>query len=310
MRIACLLVLLLLRFPLFPWGFYAHKTIHLHAILALPEPLFSFYRQHAKQLVQWASLADQRRYIIQEEGSRHYIDLDRYEKSLPIDSLPYLYDSAVAIYGKDSLQKHGILPWQVQRVYYALSAAFAENNTERILKLSADLGHYISDAHVPLHTCSNYNGQLSNQKGIHALWESRLPEIYVPGYSFFLRPLECIDQPLLRIWQIIQESHAAVDSVLQLDQALKANEERPYAFEQRNGRSTEVVSPKYCAAYHKSLAGMVERRMRASIHSTASFWHSAWLIAGSPALSMDSLPLDQHPKKMKWVPTLGRDHLH
>jgi hypothetical protein len=38
------------------------------------------------------------------------------------------------------------------------------------------LGHYIGDAHVPLHTTSNYNGQKTNQHGIHGLWESRIPE--------------------------------------------------------------------------------------------------------------------------------------
>ena len=35
---------------------------------------------------------------------------------------------------------------------------------EKILKYSAELGHYIGDAHVPLHTTENYNGQLTNRK--------------------------------------------------------------------------------------------------------------------------------------------------
>ena len=41
-----------------------------------------------------------------------------------------------------------------------------------VLRTAADLGHYLADAHVPLHTTGNYNGQRTNQTGIHALWET------------------------------------------------------------------------------------------------------------------------------------------
>jgi hypothetical protein len=54
-----------------------------------------------------------------------------------------------------------------------LTRAFKEHDRERILRYSADLGHYIGDAHVPLHCTRNYNGQLSGQHGIHGFWESR-----------------------------------------------------------------------------------------------------------------------------------------
>ena len=32
------------------------------------------------------------------------------------------------------------------------------------MKYSAEIGHYIADAHVPLHANSNHNGQFTNQK--------------------------------------------------------------------------------------------------------------------------------------------------
>jgi hypothetical protein len=35
-----------------------------------------------------------------------------------------------------------------------------------ILFIAADLGHYIADAHMPLHTSDNHDGQLTDQKGI------------------------------------------------------------------------------------------------------------------------------------------------
>ena len=47
---------------------------------------------------------------------------------------------------------------------YKLTNAFKEKDLIRILKFSAEIGHYISDAHVPLHATENYNGQFTNQK--------------------------------------------------------------------------------------------------------------------------------------------------
>jgi hypothetical protein len=58
-----------------------------------------------------------------------------------------------------------------------LTNAFKEKSVAKILKLSAELGHYIADSHVPLHASSNHDGQSTNQKGIHGFWESRVPEL-------------------------------------------------------------------------------------------------------------------------------------
>lgn len=45
-----------------------------------------------------------------------------------------------------------------------LTKAFKDKNRAEILFLAADLGHYIGDAHMPLHTSANHDGQLSDQK--------------------------------------------------------------------------------------------------------------------------------------------------
>ena len=46
------------------------------------------------------------------------------------------------------------------------------------LFFSATLGHYMGDAHVPFHAVLNYDGQLTNQHGIHARFEAMLFERY------------------------------------------------------------------------------------------------------------------------------------
>ena len=129
---------------------------------------------------------DKRRYAVPEEGPRHYIDIDQYG-TYPYPSLPRKWNDAVAKFGEDSLRQHGIVPWHVQTMLHRLTDAFKEKNYSLIMKYSAEIGHYISDAHVPLHASSNHNGQLTNQKGIHGFWESRVPELLAEKeFDFFI----------------------------------------------------------------------------------------------------------------------------
>ena len=75
------------------------------------------------------------------------------------------WDDAVAKFSEDTLQQYGIVPWWVQIMLHRLTDAFKEKNQAKILKLSAEIGHYIADAHVPLHANSNYNGQYDKSTG-------------------------------------------------------------------------------------------------------------------------------------------------
>ena len=61
------------------WGFYGHRLITEMAIYTLPSTLNSFYKNHAEIIIARSVVPDQRRYVIPEEGPRHYIDLDLYE---------------------------------------------------------------------------------------------------------------------------------------------------------------------------------------------------------------------------------------
>src|SRR5690606_9576687 len=114
--------------------------------------------------------------------------------------------------------------------------AFKTKNTKRILKVSADLGHYIADAHSPLHTTQNYNGQLSDQEGIHGFWESRLPELFSHRYNFLVGKARYIESPIDEAWKIVEHSFSLTDSVLQIEQDLNRQfkADRKHIFERRN----------------------------------------------------------------------------
>jgi hypothetical protein len=284
-RVSIIGLLLLLAGQAGAWGFWAHQRINRMAVFTLPPEMIAFYKAHIEYLTDHAVDPDMRRYAVDYEAPRHYMDLDRYG-AYPFDSLPRRWSEAVARYSEDSLMKHGIVPYHIPIEVFRLRRAFEEMDAEAILKISADMGHYIGDAHVPLHTTSNYNGQFTGQKGIHGFWESRLPELFAENYNFLTGRCYYVENFYAESWQAVLESHLAVDSVLRLERELAARfpADRKYGYESRGNVVMRVYSREYSEAYHQILSGMVERRMRLAIRRIGSYWYTAWKMAGSPDL--------------------------
>jgi hypothetical protein len=292
-RLFILLALCFAPTPLFCWGFFGHKTINRTDVFTLPTEIMDFYKRHLEFVTQHAVDPDMRRYALPEEAARHYIDIDHYGEQ-PFDQVPRNWDEAVQKFTEDTMQAYGIVPWHVEKMYQRLIWAFKDRDVEYILKTSADIGHYIADAHVPLHTTENYNGQLTNQHGIHGFWESRLPEIYADDYNFFVGKARFINNPNELIWNTVEASHNALDSVLGFERALNESfpRDRKYAFEERGASTVKTYSRDYSAEYHVMLNHQVERRMRAAIITVGSFWYSAWIEAGKPNLTDNMKNLD------------------
>lgn len=281
------------------WGFFGHKKINRLAVFTLPPEMIGFYKRNIDYLSEAAVNPDRRRYSVVDEAPRHYIDLDDYGDSA-VHTLPRYWKEAVERFGKDSLNAKGILPWHVYRVYNQLRDAFLTKDPVRILRLSAELGHYVSDAHVPLHTTKNYNGQLTNQEGIHGFWESRLPELYLSEYDFFVGRATYLPDVQRAAWHVVAQSHALVDSVLRLERELSQRMgDRKFNFETKGKQTVKVFSVSYAREYHRLLGGMVERQLRASIKMTGNLWYTAWVDGGQPDLKplMDYRPSEEEIKK-------------
>lgn len=296
------------------WGFHAHKLINRMAVFTLPTDVAGFYKHHVDYITEHAVDADKRCYVDTAESPRHFIDADEYG-SQPFDSIPVHWSAAVEKFSERQLLVRGVLPWQINRSYYSLVKAFSGKNFQQILRHSADIGHYLADAHVPLHTTSNYNGQQTNQVGIHAFWESRLPELFSDGYDFLVGRARYVQSPVDEAWRIVQESHALVDSVLEIEARLNDRfaTDRKYGYITRNHLLIRTYSDDYSTAYHEALNGMVERRMRGAVHSIGSFWYSAWVDAGQPDirhLPQESPETDTIPPPAEGQKLLGREEWH
>jgi hypothetical protein len=283
------------------WGFFAHQKINRLAVYTLPPEMISFYKRNIDFITENAVNPDKRRYAIKEEAPRHYIDLDIYGDSAEY-LLPRSWKEAVLKYSEDTLIANGIVPWHIVFMKHQLTEAFIQKDANRILRLSADIAHYIADANVPLHTTSNYNGQLTGQKGIHGFWESRLPELYFNEYDFFVGKAQYLRKPQEDSWKAVLTAHHAVDSVLLFEKKLNATypEDKKYSFEERGGKPVKVYSKEYSREYHRMLGGQLERQMRASVKMVGDFWYTCWVDAGQPDLySLDVNFTDEEMKEMK-----------
>lgn len=318
-KIFCVLLLSAISFPSYCWGFFAHKKINQYAVFLLPPEMLVLYKPQIGFLTEHAVDPDKRRYAIPEEGPRHYIDIDHFGL-YPYDSLPRKWNDAVAKFSADSLNKYGIVPWWLQTMLGRLTNAFKEKDQSKILKYSAEIGHYIADSHVPLHANSNHNGQFSNQRGIHGFWESRVPELLADKeWDFFIGKAEYIKNPSDYIWKRVLESAAAADTVLRYEKELTQQfpGDQKYSFEERNGVIVRQYSSAFTKAFDARMKGMVERRMRQSIFSVASFWYTAWVNAGQPDLTSlnhtsfteaEQKEFEELNNSWKNAPIKGREH--
>ncbi len=285
-----LVLLLMVPFSsnmLFSWGFFAHKRINRLAAFTLPPEMIGFYKRNLNYITEHAVDPDKRRYAVKDEAPRHYIDIDHFGEGMDaFKQMPRNWNEAVQKYTEDTLQAYGIVPWHIDVMVFRLTKAFSEGNLDRILRNSAEMGHYIADAHVPLHTTENYNGDMTNQKGIHGFWESRLPELFSDKYDFLVGRAEYIDDPLNYTWDFVEASHAAKDSVLLFEAEMNTEwpTDRKYTMENRGSVLMKVYSQEYSEEYHNRLNGMVERRMRAAIYAIGCLWYTAWVNAGQPDL--------------------------
>lgn len=282
------------------WGMVGHERINKAAVMALPHPLQVFFYNHIDFITQEASVPDIRKYALnyKDENPRHYFDMESFGN--PAD-FPQTLEAAKQKYDAKFLNENGILPWYIEEMMVKLTKAFKEKNRAEILFLAADLGHYVGDAHMPLHTSSNHDGQLSDQKGIHSLWESRLPELFVKNYRLNVPQAQYYEDVHKATWDMINDTHSLVQPLLDVDKKLRTTTPENETFKlDADGKvlkskyNTAIFSDEYAKKLHKELNGMVENQMKKAIAATASFWYTAWVNAGKPDLSdLDAFELTQ-----------------
>ena len=287
------------------WGMWGHQHINRAAVFALPEEMRVFFFNHIDFITESSTIPDLRKYSLQDEneGPRHFIDMEDF--GLPFDSFPKSPEGAKSRFDEKTLKAYGSLPWHIQEMMKKLTEAMKKSRRNEILFLAADLGHYIGDAHMPLHTSTNYDGQKTGQKGVHSCWEAQLPEYYGHAFDFNVGEAHYIKDIQQATWSVIRHSHDLADTLLEIEKSvrMKFSEKDLYAKDAsgeliKNMFGKKVFSNDYSNQFHQAMHGMVENQMRNSVKCLADFWFTAWVDAGKPELSgLDDPELTKRNRK-------------
>ena len=287
-------------FFLSSWGFLVHRTIHQLAVYELPKKMQPFFYKNMNYLVENAGRPDQRRNTDSTEASKHFIDLEMFGDSAAW-KMPFSWDDAVKKYSKDSLLKYGYVPYYIIVMKNKLTNAFRLGNNDSILFYASDLAHYIGDANVPLHTSANYDGQLTNQTGLHSLWESMIPEIEIEQYNLYSNhKAKYLGNPEQTVWNTIRHSFELATDVFakEIEVTTQFVDSTKYRTQTRRGKEVKSYTSAFARAYSKALGQTINDQLLNSSKMIADFWYTAWVDAGKPDLnSLSGQSFDKKDKE-------------
>ena len=275
--------------PAHAWGFDAHRFVMDRAIALLPDPLRPLFEKHRAMVVE-RSIDPDTWPGWKEEPPNHFLDLDwEGYGQYPYNELPRDLTAAIAKFGRERIEQNGMVPWRAEEYFGNLRRAF-ESYARRgafgsfdIVFFAASLGHYVADAHVPFHAVENYDGQMTNQHGIHARFEAILFERYRNQLTVAPKAAHAITNPRDRLFDLIIEGTQLVPPILKSDVA---------AIGMR-----EVYDEPYYEAFFKANRAVLERRLNESITAVAGVVIGAWEAAGKPPLPLNPPPIPQRKRR-------------
>jgi hypothetical protein len=285
MRQAAAAALLLLVFasvrpdPAAAWGFNGHKFITDRAIDLLPQELRPFFEKFRTTIVEHSIDPDTYRTMgWTDEPPRHFVDMDAYGP-FPFRDLPHDYKVAVERRGADFVIKNGTLPWRADEIYNQLRDAFKQVPTaayarDNVKLFSSVLAHYVGDSFQPFHAAVNYDGQMTNQQGIHARFESELFDRYRERLRLTPAPVVPIASPREFVFATLADSFQLVEPILAADRA---------AIEGRT-----AYDDVYFTRLFDKTGPIMEKRMAGAMTAVASMITAAWTEAGKPPLPLDT----------------------
>jgi len=262
-------LLLFLAVPLWSWGDKGHRAVSTLALRSLPPEPGAWFAGREAHVCDHASDPDHWKQD-RKEGPRHYVDLEAYGGP---ERLPRGLDEARAAVGGD-FYRHGVVPWIIQDRWRDLVDAFRAGDPARVAFTTAILGHYVADAHVPLHTTDNHDGQHTNQRGIHSRWESGLVERHLVAEDLTVLPAQPDKGFFYRPWDWVKASHALVPQLLEDDR----NADRTSPMGSRGKTRTTA----YWMLFRAKQGPIVKQQLQLAGQHLGDAIFNAWIAAGRP----------------------------
>lgn len=281
------------------WGFEAHKKItelaidiilNLQSVKGVEQQKFNslkkFLEANKATIIERCIEPDMVRNELKDEQFNHFIDIDRYG-SYPFEELPRDKRKAIEKFGFENVQKNGLLPWRIADVMDSLGEAISNQSNEKMLRYFSWIAHYVEDAHQPLHVTENYDGQLTNQPGIHSRFETELVKYMISKNGLNFNPkrlaselvnFEPISDKVKFAFDIVLESYKYIEPILEADRFAKDKipVEKLYRVEKRDGRTRYIYSDDYYSIMNERLGSLVLSRMEKSAVRLAYIWLNVW----------------------------------
>ena len=270
-KLLILAFLIAISTQLFSWGGLGHEVITRLAIDGLPDEM-GFIKENNEYLCEHSTDPDKRKSEDPTERNKHFIDVDRYEE-FNIGEMIIDKTELIEIYGEDIVDKMGILPWNTVDVLNNLIIAMKENNKVDILFYAADLAHYVGDAHQPQHNILNYNGKLTNQRGIHGRYEIDIIDANIDELQANISPIEItyVKEPLQFIFDYCTQANSFAGLIELAD--LHALE-----------YSGDEYNEKYFSIFWFRTKFMTFHQFSNAAEDLASMYYTAWINAGKPEI--------------------------
>lgn len=279
-KISLTLVSLLTLVLLVSWGGAGHYRISEMAGIIFTGEMFEF-NNWLPYIADHASDADDRKSYDYSEGPKHYIDIDNYPSFESEGRIPQTLDSCIKIYGASFVEEQGYLPWATKTSYDTLVACFIRHDWDKAKVTTADLSHYVADGHMPLHITRNYNGQYTDNYGIHSRYESYMVGRFISQLFYTPQPYHAVDDVQAYIFSYLYKNNTFVDTIMNADS---------FAQEEAGDDGSSL----YYQLLWEGTSYLTENMFSQASTALVSLIFQAWTDAGKPAFNS---PLEEEPEE-------------
>lgn len=305
----------------FAWGRIGHDlSARVAAHLVSESTEKTFFKSRAFDLGYYANVPDlvwKKPATYETEWTNHFMDLEIFDREIKkaieegrLSAKDEPYDLSRAAFDTKFPaveQKAGRAFWRIRELEKRLQVTADLLKQKDILKeerhrlqlewliVAGAIGHYVADLSQPLHVTENYDGQLTDQKGIHAHFEDTLVDQLWP--SIAMQVFKEAD----RVWEKEKNAMAGKTTIALLKDLAATSAKDTEEILKRDKKTSRDDLKKSAEIYRP----IITRRLAAGAVVLAEIWrrHSRWQANEEKFYSFSGEPAFIEPPKSPPPPT-------
>jgi hypothetical protein len=180
------------------WGRHGHAIVNSTAAYLIANKIMPEIKPYAFDLAYYSNIPDIAWRVPATgkiEAPQHYMDMEIFNAQLEHSKVQNPYELSRAEFAEKFphiKEQAGRAWWRIREMQTLLQELQAHLSKDKLtieerhkhqarwLVIAGTMGHYVGDLSQPLHTTENYDGQKSNQKGVHAFFEDQMVDELQP----------------------------------------------------------------------------------------------------------------------------------